>query len=204
MCGPKSIEAPNRKLRRINKALDESYRSFASEARNANGVTTSSEYRGWPRDWTEPATDSWRWLIQEAEEPNFETRVGFAYHTDYMFRGRPAWPADDEIALEERVFLLLVRDLHIDHCRALQGLLHAIRYWRSNTEPFKPPVVAVALANERRGSDAYVVLCDEAKKLPSAELRQLNETLRSTVRPIWAPGRINFVDALPSTPWSMS
>jgi hypothetical protein len=202
LCGPRSVRAPRRKLQRISRAVDEAYHSFAAgalEVRRSRAVSSpaTGPRPGWPREWTEPEVDSWPWLLKEAEEPNLETRIGFAYHTDHMFRGRATWPDEAEIPLEERILCVLVRDLHIDHCRALQGLLHAIRYWRCPADPFASPVVAVGLADGRRGSDAFVVLSNDARLLPEPELSELNLTLRQTVRPIWSPAHVHFVDRLP-------
>ncbi len=103
------------------------------------------------------------------------------------------WPDEGTIPKEERILILMVRELSCQRNRALLGLLRGVRSYRHLDDLSASRVASACLESEREDAALLVVLADPT----GGDKDALGEELRTVSNPIWRPPKVRFVDSLP-------
>lgn len=195
MAGPRSIKAPIRKLRRIVSAERELLAKMAAE------IPLPSRGRGgrpgvqWPQEWERPEPSTWQKILAAPfDDYYFQTRAGMQYGADFRYTRSASgiWPSDEEIPVEERVLLLMVREISIDYYRTLADVAEKLVRVPGSR------VRKAALIPNEAGGTLYVVLKNGAVPQSIEEQELLKEELRQTSMREWMASAVVFVDELPN------
>jgi len=189
-----------RKMRRMNSAIN---RVLVRAAAGVDPIRRGghSPLGPVPESWVNPHPSRWQKILRiPVDDHYFETKAAFQYHTDHSFgvMGSGAWPSEEEIPLEERILLLLVRDLSIDWMRAAISRRNAVLNYRRPTDLVSRPVKEASFTSDDPGAELYVVLADGCGLTDADETKALKDELRGTSNQYWAASNVHIVDKLPA------
>lgn len=205
MLGQKLISAPKRKLNMINRAVDQRMRDVSAQLGGSGQASWALMASGPAKpNWIRPEPKDWRSLLADSrfDLDYFESSAAGQYSLDDTMRKIEAsyWPREEAIPLEERIMILVVRQIAIDRARAIESWLRNVKRFAlfdRDGHVLGRPVRNAGLSSPAPDAELYVELEDDAWPRTTEARNKLTNQLAEVVNPHWRPADVRLVKKIP-------